>query len=111
MDNNNIVFEYTLTAKYCLEDIARFLRRAEIKPRPVLAELLNAYENKVRQFPLGSQICPELLKIGSAKYREYNSQNGYRVLYTIEGMTVTAHAVLSQRQNIQQFLFKRLVYS
>lgn len=111
MEYNDIVFEYTLTAKYCIEDIARFLRRAEIEPRPVIAELLNAYENKVRQFPLGSQICPELLKIGCAKYREYNSQNGYRILYTVdESMTVTAHAVLSQRQDIQQFLFKRLVY-
>ncbi|MDU4841199.1 MAG: type II toxin-antitoxin system RelE/ParE family toxin [Leclercia adecarboxylata] len=109
MDNNDIVFEHTLTTKYCIDDIVRFLRRAEVEPRPVIAGILEQFENTVREFPLGCQICPELLKIGCAKYREFNSRDGYRVLYSVEGRTVTSHAILSQRQDIQQLLFKRLI--
>jgi plasmid stabilization system protein ParE len=109
MDNNQRVFEYTLTAKHCIDDIVSFLRRIGVEPRPVIADILNHFEKTVGQFPLGSHICPELLKIGCAKYREYNTQAGYRVLYSVDNSTITAHAVLSQRQDIQQLLFRRLV--
>lgn len=48
-------------------------------------------------------------KIGCAKYREFNHAGGYRVLYSVDGGLVTAHAILSHRQDIQQLLFKRLI--
>ncbi|MND86283.1 hypothetical protein D3C80_782440 [compost metagenome] len=109
MNGSDLVFEYTLTAKYCIEDIIVFLRRIDVEPRPAIADILEQFEKTVRQFPQGSQLCPELLKIGCTKYREFNSRSGYRVLYSVEGMTITAHAILSQRQDIQQLLFRRLV--
>ena len=109
MDQSPVVFEYTLTAKQCIEHIVNFLRRAEVEPRPVIAEILELFESTVGQFPLGSQICPELVKIGCAKYQEFNTASGYRVLYSVDDSTITAHAVLSQRQDIQQLLFKRLI--
>ncbi|MDY1035791.1 type II toxin-antitoxin system RelE/ParE family toxin [Lelliottia sp. CFBP8978] len=109
MDNSQSVFEYTRTVKYCIDDIVIFLRRIDVEPRPVIAGILKQFENTVGQFPLGAQICPELLKIGCAKYREFNTQDGYRVLYSIENSIITAHAILSQRQDIQQLLFRRLV--
>ena len=109
MNGSDLVFEYTLTAKYCIEDIFAFLRRNDVEPRPVMAEILEQFEKTVRQFPQGAHICPELLKLGCAKYHEFNSRSGYRVLYSVDGMTITAHAILSQRQDIQHLLFRRLV--
>ncbi|MGA4583877.1 type II toxin-antitoxin system RelE/ParE family toxin [Enterobacter hormaechei] len=109
MNQSKVTFEYTLTAKHCIEDIVTFLRRADVEPRPVIEEIIEQFERTVGQFPLGCQICPELVKIGCAKYREFNTASGYRVLYSVEGATITAHAVLAHRQDIQQLLFKRLI--
>ncbi len=109
MEQSSEVFEYTFTAKFCIEHIVSFLRNADVEPRPIIEELLSQFESRVGQFPLGSQICPELVKIGCAKYREFNSAGGYRVLYSVEEHCITAHAILSQRQDIKQFLFTRLI--
>lgn len=108
-DQSPPVFEYTLTAKHCIEHIVSFLRRADVEPRPVITGILEQFERIVGQFPGGCQICPELVKIGCAKYREFNSADGYRVLYSVEDNCVTAHAILAHRQDIQQLLFKRLI--
>ncbi|SQI36682.1 Uncharacterised protein [Leminorella richardii] len=106
---NDITFEYTLTVKHCIDNIANHLRRIGIEPRSAIGDILAQFESAVGQFPHGCQICPELLKIGCAKYREYNHAEGYRVLYSVDGTLVTAHAVLSHRQDIQQLLFNRLI--
>ncbi|RIF76462.1 type II toxin-antitoxin system RelE/ParE family toxin, partial [Shigella boydii] len=34
---------------------------------------------------------------------------GYRVLYSVEEDIITAHVILSQRQDIKQLLFRRLI--
>ncbi|HAU3269271.1 TPA: type II toxin-antitoxin system RelE/ParE family toxin [Salmonella enterica subsp. salamae] len=104
-----VTFEYTLTVKHCIDTIAGFLKRVDVEPRPVIADILIQFESTVGQFPLGCQICPELLKIGCAKYREFNHSEGYRVLYSVDGTLVTAHAILAHRQDVQQLLFKRLI--
>ncbi|WP_312973949.1 type II toxin-antitoxin system RelE/ParE family toxin [Atlantibacter sp.] len=104
-----VTFEYTLTVKHCIDTIAELLRRAGVEPRPVIADILAQFESTVGQFPLGCQICPELLKIGCAKYRGFNHVEGYRVLYSVDGTLVTAHAILAHRQDVQQLLFKRLI--
>ncbi|HCD7553693.1 TPA: type II toxin-antitoxin system RelE/ParE family toxin [Citrobacter farmeri] len=106
---HKITFEYTLTVRHCINDIVLHLRRAEIEPRPVVTDILTQFEKVVGLFPAGSQICPELFKIGCAKYREFNHVAGYRVLYSIDGMHVTAHAILAHRQDVPQLLFKRLI--
>ncbi|CAI1058949.1 type II toxin-antitoxin system RelE/ParE family toxin [Serratia entomophila] len=104
-----VTFEYTLTVKHCIDTIVSHLRRVDVEPRPVIADILAQFESAVGVFPQGCQICPELLKIGCAKYREFNHSAGYRVLYSVDGSVVIAHAVLSHRQDIQQLLFKRLI--
>ena len=109
MDNDDITFVYTLTAQNGLHIIASFLRRLEVKPRPVIAALLEQYESTVGAFPYGCQICPELLKLGCAQYREFNSQDGYRILYAVDENVLTAHAIVAQRQDIKQLLFNRLI--
>ena len=104
-----VTFEYTLTVRFCIDTIVGYLRRVDVEPRPVIADILAQFESTGAQFPLGCQICPELLKIGCAKYREFNHADGYRVLYAVEGTLVTAHAILAHRQDIKQLLFKRLI--
>ncbi|MEC5318734.1 type II toxin-antitoxin system RelE/ParE family toxin [Brenneria populi subsp. brevivirga] len=104
-----VTFGYTLTVKHCIDTITGFLRRVDVESRPVVVDILTQFESTVGQFPLGCQICPELLKIGCAKYREFNHAEGYRVLYSVDGTLATAHAILSHRQDVQQLLFKRLI--
>ena len=104
-----ISIEYTLTVKTCIDHIAVFLRNAGVEPRGVIASILDEFEGKVSAFPLGCQVCPELVNLGVSKYRECNTSDGYRVLYSTDGSAVTAHAVLSHRQDVKQLLFKRLI--
>lgn len=104
-----VVIQYTHTVKVCIEDIASHLRRIEIEPKEVISGIIEHFENRCRDFPLGCQICPELLKIGCAKYRECNTPDGYRVMYSVDDNVITAHAILAHRQDIQNFLFKRLI--
>lgn len=108
MDSKKIVIEYTRTAKETLRTIASFLQitGGDLK---IISDTLAAFELKAREFPLGSQICPELLNLGCAKYRECNTEQGFRVIYSVDNNLLTVHAVLALRQDIKQLLFKRLI--
>jgi hypothetical protein len=46
-----VTFEYTLTVKHCLDTITGFLRRIDVEPRPVIADILTQFESTVGQFP------------------------------------------------------------
>ncbi|MEH4929597.1 type II toxin-antitoxin system RelE/ParE family toxin [Enterobacter cloacae] len=109
MEKNVVKIEYTETVRTCLSEITSHLRQEEVDPGPVLAEILDQYENRVSIYPYGCQSSPELLNLGVSKYRECNTANGYRVLYTIDDSIVTTHAILAQRQDIKQLLFRRLI--
>ena len=102
-------FQYTRTVSTCINDIANHLIRAGIAPQPVLSQLLTRFEENISTFPKGCQVCPELLKLGCVRYREFNSDDGYRVLYSVDKDGVTVHAILAHRQDIKQLLFKRLI--
>lgn len=104
-----VIIQYTKTVKLCIDDIANHLRHIDADPNKVISAILEHFESRVSDFPLGCQTCPELLKIGCAKYRECNTPDGYRVLYSVEDDAITAHAILSHRQDIQALLFKRLI--
>ncbi|MEI7188947.1 type II toxin-antitoxin system RelE/ParE family toxin [Dickeya dianthicola] len=105
----SVAIQYTKTVKICIEDIASHMRRVEVDPKEVITAVIEHFEQRVNDFPLGCQICPKLLKIGCAKYRECNIPDGYRVLYSVDGNEITAHAILSQKQDMQHLLFKRLI--
>ncbi len=109
MNKTVVTIEYTQTVKTCIDQIIGYLERVQVEPKSIIADILEQFENKVSEFPLGCQVCPELLKIGVTKYRECNTQGGYRVLYSVDGEIVTAHAILSYRQDIRQLLFRRLI--
>ncbi|AIP97546.1 hypothetical protein N898_09295 [Salmonella enterica subsp. arizonae serovar 62:z36:- str. RKS2983] len=67
--------------KTWIDDIASFLHRIKVEAKPVVSEILEQLEKQAGQLPLDCQIYPELVKLGVAKYREYNTAGGYRVLY------------------------------
>ncbi|WP_455821350.1 type II toxin-antitoxin system RelE/ParE family toxin [Pseudomonas cerasi] len=104
-----VTIEYTETARSTLIQLRNHLIACGVAPLPVIERIIEEFESKVSAFPVGCQLCPELLKIGSDRYRECNTQKGYRVLYSVDGLRIRAHAVLSQRQDIVQLLYQRLI--
>lgn len=113
MTVKGVTFIYSETARMTMQTIAYFLRSHRIEPKPVITRALVEFEEKTGVFPEGSPICDELLALGCAKYRECNTTDGYRVLYSITvgeaEVRIDVHAVLSQRQNIANLLFNRIL--
>ena len=105
----HVTIQYMKTVRTCIEDIVSHLRRVGVESKEVITGIIEHFENRVSEFPLGCQICPDLLKIGCAKYRECNTPDGYRVLYSVDDSEITAHAILSHKQDIQHLLFRRLI--
>jgi plasmid stabilization system protein ParE len=113
MAESAVTFIYSATAKMTIQTIAHFLRARQVDPKPVLANALDEFEEKTDLFPEGSPACPELLALGCAKYRECNTEDGYRVLYSVhlndKYGVIYVHAVLSQKQHIASLLFNRIL--
>ncbi|WP_149570828.1 type II toxin-antitoxin system RelE/ParE family toxin [Serratia bockelmannii] len=113
MAKGNVAFIYSSTAKMTMQTIAHFLRSRQLDPKPVIANVLDEFEEKTGLFPEGSPVCQELLELGCAKYRECNTANGYRVLYSTrqneKDGVIYVHAVLSQKQHIASLLFNRIL--
>lgn len=109
----DVTFIYSSTAKMTMQTIAHFLRSRQVDPKPVIANVLDEFEKKTGLFPQGSPVCPELLALGCAKYRECNTAEGYRVLYSTQRAendgVIHVHAVLSQKQHIASLLFNRIL--
>lgn len=109
----DITFVYSSTAKMTMQTIAHFLRSRQKDPKAVLANVLDEFEQKTGLFPEGSPVCQELLALGCAKYRECNTTDGYRILYSTnlseKSGVIYVHAVLSQKQNIASLLFNRIL--
>lgn len=102
---------YTETAKFCVNKIAFFLRSNNIDPRPVLRLAIQEFENRVTAFPTSSPISPQLSKLGGMKYRECNTESGYRFFYSINNAQnrIVVHVIQAQREDIQQLLFDRII--
>ncbi|BEM90281.1 plasmid stabilization protein (plasmid) [Serratia marcescens] len=109
----DVTFIYSSTAKMTMQTIVYFLRSRQIDPKPVIANVLDEFEQKTGLFPEGSPVCQELLELGCAKYRECNTTDGYRVLYSTSlnknDDVIYVHAVLSQKQHIASLLFNRIL--
>ncbi|HDL7824143.1 TPA: type II toxin-antitoxin system RelE/ParE family toxin [Yersinia enterocolitica] len=111
-NNKNVVrFEYTETAKANITTIASFLKVNNVEPKSIIDAALTEFENKVGVFPESCPISPQLISIGCAKYRECNTKNGYRFLYSVNGNVdnVTCHAIIRQEQDLQGLLFSRMI--
>ncbi|HDL6960907.1 TPA: type II toxin-antitoxin system RelE/ParE family toxin [Yersinia enterocolitica] len=108
-----MTFIYSETARVTLKTIAHFLRSHQIDAEPIFVKILDEFESRTRVFPDGCPICNELLMLGCSKYRECNTVDGYRVLYSAalkqDTVVIYVHAILSQRQNISNLLFNRIL--
>jgi hypothetical protein len=100
---------YLPTVRLSLQEIVAFHRRLGNDYRTIIARVIDEFESRVSHFPLSCAVCSELADLGITRYREFNSSENYRILFSIEQQTVFAHVLLSQRQSIQQLLFKRLL--
>ncbi|KKZ18115.1 hypothetical protein AAY84_12245 [Serratia marcescens] len=113
MAGKKITVIYSDTARMTIKTIADFLRFRQIEHKSVIAKILDEFEGKTMAFPEGSPICAELLSLGCSKYRECNTADGYRVLYSIAsksgGVVIHVNAVISQRQSISGLLFSRII--
>ncbi|MCC8380334.1 type II toxin-antitoxin system RelE/ParE family toxin [Xenorhabdus sp. PB30.3] len=109
----DILIKYTETFKHSLREVASFLRAKELEPLPIIHKALDEFEHKVKFSPACCQISPELAKLGVTSYRECNTHNGYRMIYSIDAYEssdiVIAHVILHQRQDIQALLFDRVI--
>ncbi|BCQ47698.1 hypothetical protein ERHA55_52250 (plasmid) [Erwinia rhapontici] len=74
----DVTIEYTGTARSTLLQLRNHLIACGVAPLPVIECIIDEFESKVSAFPVGCQLCPELLKIGSDRYRECNTQKDYR---------------------------------
>lgn len=96
-----------------LQTIAHFLCSRQLDPKPVIANVLDEFEEKTGLFAEGNPVCQDLLDLGCAKYRECNTADGHRVLYSMQlnekGSVIYVHAVLSQKQHIAGLLFNRIL--
>ncbi len=63
---------------------------------------------KLRKLPLRGNIPAELFEIGVIEFRELHYKP-YRIVYSIETMTVYVHCVLDGRRDIQTILQERLL--
>jgi toxin ParE1/3/4 len=62
----------------------------------------------LRTLPLRGHIPPELQEIGVSQFREIRFKP-YRILFSIDRMTVTIHCVLDGRRDMQSLLQDRLL--
>ena len=51
-----VTFEYTLTVRHCIDTIVNHLRRVDVEPRPVIADILTQFESIVGQFPQDARL-------------------------------------------------------
>ncbi|MBG6243843.1 plasmid stabilization protein [Candidatus Symbiopectobacterium sp. 'North America'] len=102
---------YTETAKFCVNKIAFFLRSNNTDHRSVLQLAIQEFENIVTAFPASCPISPQLFKLGCMKYRECNTESGYRFFYSINSVQnrIVVHVIQAQREDIQQLLFDRII--
>lgn len=63
---------------------------------------------KLRKLPLRGKIPAELFDIGVTEFREL-CYRPYRIIYSLESMTVCVHCVLDGRRDVQEILQERLL--
>lgn len=108
---SKVVIEYLQTVKLSIDEIASYQTSQGNDPLKIINAVLNEFEAKVKVFPLSCPVSPDLAALGVIKYRECNTLNGYRIIYTYNETSnlISVYVLLSQRQNVQELLFKKLI--
>jgi hypothetical protein len=108
---SKITIEYLQTVKLSIDEIASFQNSQGNDALKIINEVLDEFEAKVKVFPLSCPVAPDLAALGIIKFRECNTLNGYRIIYTYDESAnlIYVYVLLSQRQNVQELLFKKLI--
>ncbi|KJV34572.1 plasmid stabilization protein [Pantoea sp. BL1] len=100
---------YLPTVRLSLEKISAFHRRLGNDYNAIIARVIDEFESRVRNFPSSCPVSSQLADLGVTRYREFNSSENYRILFSIEENTVFVHVLVSYRQSIQQLLLRRIL--
>ncbi|WP_244370446.1 type II toxin-antitoxin system RelE/ParE family toxin [Rahnella sp. ChDrAdgB13] len=94
-----------------IDEIASFQTSQGTDALENINAVLDEFEAKVKIFPLSCPVAPDLAALGIIKYREGNTLNAYRIIYTYDepANVISVYVLLSQRQNVQELLFKKLI--
>ncbi|MQB54824.1 type II toxin-antitoxin system RelE/ParE family toxin [Rahnella sp. RcJ3] len=108
---SKITIEYLQTVKLSIDEIASFQTSQGNDPLKIINAVLDEFETKVKVFPLSCPVSPDLAALGIIKYRECSTLSGYRIIYTYDepANLISVYVLLSQRQNVQALLFKKLI--
>ncbi|MFO6296613.1 type II toxin-antitoxin system RelE/ParE family toxin [Rahnella selenatireducens] len=108
---SKVVIEYLQTVKLSIDEIASYQTSQGNDPLKIINAVLDEFEAKVKVFPLSCPVSPDLAALGVIKYRQCNTLNGYRIIYTYNepAKLISVYVLLSQRQNVQELLFKKLI--
>jgi toxin ParE1/3/4 len=92
-----------------IEDIYRYIAAQDSVARAdyVLSGLDETIAG-LSGLPSRGNVPKELGQIGTSEFREAHFKP-YRIIYSIEGRTVTVHAVADGRRDMQSFLQRRLL--
>lgn len=110
-ETGKTAIQYTETARFSIQQAARFLKSKGVDPRAILSDVIAEFENRVISFPQSCAISQQLSEIGCHAYRECNTTNGYRILYSYDESDnrITVHAIIHQKQDIQGLLFQTII--
>ncbi|MGV0087217.1 type II toxin-antitoxin system RelE/ParE family toxin (plasmid) [Rahnella aceris] len=108
---SKITIEYLQTVKLSIDEIASFQTLQGNDPLKIINAVLDEFETKVKVFPLSCPVSPDLAALGIIKYRECSTLSGYCIIYTYDepANLISVYVLLSQRQNVQALLFKKLI--
>jgi toxin ParE1/3/4 len=101
----------TLISRYAEDDLIEIIEYYVVKNESYAQKLLISLETRVEELktlPERGRVVPELKKQNIMEYRELVEGN-YRIIYAIEGSTVTIHTILDSRRNIEDLLLKKLL--
>lgn len=105
----NIDIRYTETFDQATNNIVIYLapHSTELNVIRRLEKLIKKFELKVSISPQSCPVSSQLLEIGVASYREFNS-DGFRILYRIieedKKQIVECGYILNQKQDVQKAL-------
>jgi toxin ParE1/3/4 len=100
-----------LISRYAEDDLIEIIEYYNEKNEAYAQKLLFALESRIEELkllPERGRVVPELKKQNILEYRELIEGN-YRIIYAIEGLTITVHTILDSRRNIEDLLLKKLL--
>ncbi|MCG9657627.1 type II toxin-antitoxin system RelE/ParE family toxin [Vibrio mediterranei] len=105
-----LTIDYTDTFEQLLDQLIAYLRdfSSELAVIERIEALLDRFESQVTFDPLSVAVCPSLLELGVAQFREFHA-DGFRVIFRVfelptGGSRVVVDVIAQQQQNLEHLL-------